>query len=67
MFDVIPPNKHLHPSESALLLFDRAMRIRAISADIVRAAQYLSGFSDQELSELGINRSDLEDTIRRYI
>lgn len=67
MFDVIPPSKQPMPSESALLLFDRAMQIRAISADIVRAAQYLNGFSDQDLSELGINRSDIEDTIRRYI
>ncbi|WP_170419721.1 hypothetical protein [Ruegeria atlantica] len=67
MFDVIPPGKQPNISESALLLFDRAMRMRAISVDIVRAAQYLNGYSDQELSELGINRSDIEDTIQRYI
>ncbi|WP_282171145.1 hypothetical protein [Ruegeria atlantica] len=67
MFDVIPPSKQLPPTNSALLLFDRAMRIRAISSEIVRAAQYLNSFSDQELSELGINRSDLDDTIQRYI
>ncbi len=67
MFDVIPPTTQPAPSASALLLFDRAMRIRAISTDIVKAAQYLDGMSDQQLSELGINRSDIEDTIQRYI
>ncbi|CUH47755.1 MULTISPECIES: DUF1127 domain-containing protein [Ruegeria] len=67
MFDVIPPSKQLPPTTSALQLFDRAMQLRAVSADIVRAAQYLNSFSDQELSELGINRSDLDDTIQRFI
>lgn len=67
MFDVIPPTNQPTPAASALLLFDRAMRIRAISDDIVRAAQYLNSMSDHQLSELGINRSDIEDTIERYI
>lgn len=66
MFDVIPPANAPAPTASALLLFDRAMRIRAISSDIVRAAQYLDGLSDTQLAELGINRSDIEDTIQRY-
>lgn len=67
MFDVIPPANQPTPSATALLLFDRAMRIRAISPEIVRAAQYLDGLSDNQLAELGINRSDIEDTINRYI
>jgi len=68
MFDVIPPTTNQPaPAASALLLFDRAMRIRAISSDIVRAAQYLDSLPDNQLSELGINRSDIEDTIQRYI
>lgn len=67
MFDVIQPTNQPTPAASALLLFDRAMRIRSVSADIVRAAQYLDSLSDQQLSELGINRSDIEDTIERYI
>ncbi|WP_170775824.1 hypothetical protein [Ruegeria lacuscaerulensis] len=67
MFDDVSLNGRLTPAESALLLFDRAMRIQAIRADIVRAAQYLDGFSDRKLSELGINRSDIETTIDRYI
>lgn len=52
---------------SALLLFDRAMTMRAISGDIVRAAQELNRLSDHELSELGINRTDIEDVIAQYI
>ncbi len=52
---------------SALLLFDRAMNVQAISSDIVRAAQELNRLSDHQLSELGINRSDIENTIDRYI
>lgn len=67
MFDVISPTTTTTPSTSALLLFDRAMRFRAISSDIVRAAQYLDSLTDQQLSDLGINRSDIEDTIQRYI
>ncbi|MEM1005027.1 MAG: hypothetical protein AAF496_15720 [Pseudomonadota bacterium] len=67
MFDVIPPTEMQTPSASALLLFDRAMRIKAISTDIVRAAQYLNGLTDNQLSELGINRCDIEDTIERYL
>lgn len=67
MFDAISTDHQPSPSASALLLFDRAMRIRAVKDDIVRAAQHLGGLSDRQLSELGINRSDLEDTIERYI
>lgn len=67
MFDVIPPKRDPAPVASALMLFDRAMQIRAISGDIVRAAQYLDSLPDNQLSELGINRSDIEETIRRYI
>ncbi|NOD30456.1 DUF1127 domain-containing protein [Ruegeria sp. HKCCD6228] len=67
MFDVIPPTNQPAPAASALLLFDRAMRIRSISPDIVRAAQHLNALTDHQLSELGINRSDIEDTIQRYI
>ncbi|WP_298851908.1 hypothetical protein [uncultured Ruegeria sp.] len=67
MFDVIPPTDQLAPATSALLLFDRAMRIRAIGPDIVRAAQQLNAMTDHQLSELGINRSDIEDTIERFI
>lgn len=55
------------PISSALRLFDRAMRIRAVQTDIVRAAQELNRLSDKQLSELGINRADVEDTIQRYI
>ena len=67
MFDVIPPTRDPAPVASALMLFDRAMQVRAISSDIVRAAQYLDSLSDHQLSELGINRCDIEDTIQRYI
>ncbi len=67
MFDAVRPTDQTAPSASALLLFDRAMRIRAIRGDIVRAAQYLDRFSDKQLSEFGINRADIEDTIQRYI
>lgn len=67
MFDAIPTTTQPTPSATALLLFDRAMRIRAISSDIVRAAQYLDSLGDTQLAELGINRSDIEDTIQRYI
>ena len=66
MFDIT----HTHGGTvdpGALLLFDRAMRIEAISADIVRAAQELNRLSDHQLSELGINRSDIDDMIDRYI
>jgi len=52
---------------SAVLLFDRAMRLQAVRANIVRAAQELNRLSDQELAELGINRSDIDETIERYI
>ncbi|WP_319545497.1 hypothetical protein [Ruegeria conchae] len=54
-------------SNSALLLFDQAMRMRAIQADIVRAGQELNRLSDFELSELGINRCDVEAVIAQYI
>ena len=67
MFDAIPPTNESAPAVSALLLFDRAMRIRSISPDIVRAAQHLNALTDHQLSELSINRSDIEDTIQRYI
>ena len=66
MFDVIPPALRVASSASALLPFDRAMRIRSITGDIVRAAQYLNGLCDQQLSDLGIGRSHIEDTINRY-
>jgi len=52
---------------SALLLFDRAMTMNAIRSDIVRAAQELNRLTDHQLSEIGINRSDIDDTIDRYI
>lgn len=55
------------PSASALMLFDRAMQMRAIRTDIVRAAQELNRLSDRELSELGINRVDVEGVIAQYI
>lgn len=67
MFDFIPSTNQPAPAASALLLFDRAMRLRAISPDIVRAAQHLNGLTDHQLAELGINRSDVEDTIERFI
>ncbi|MGV6804657.1 MAG: hypothetical protein ACWA49_10660 [Ruegeria sp.] len=67
MFDAMPQIGQAGPSASALLLFDRAMRIHAVKEDIVRAAQHLNGLNDQQLSELGINRSDLEEMIERYI
>jgi uncharacterized protein YjiS (DUF1127 family) len=52
---------------SSVLLFDRAMRLQAIKSDIVRAAQDLNRLSDQDLAELGINRSDVEAVIAQYI
>ncbi|WP_120634612.1 DUF1127 domain-containing protein [Ruegeria sp. EL01] len=67
MFDLALPKTQPTPAASALLLFDRAMRIRAVSTDVVRAAQYLDSLSDHQLSELGINRCDIEHTIQRYI
>lgn len=67
MFDLVIPTSRHEPTASALLLFDRAMRIHAIKGDIVSAAQHLNTLSDHHLSELGINRSDLEETIERYI
>ena len=54
-------------SASSVLLFDRAMRLQTIRSNIVRAAQELNRLSDQELADLGINRSDIEDVIERYI
>ncbi|KIC38748.1 hypothetical protein RA27_20255 [Ruegeria sp. ANG-R] len=60
-----PPNQN--PSTNALLLFDRAMKMRAIRADIVCAAQELNRLPDTDLSELGINRSDVEAVIAQYI
>lgn len=66
MLDIksIPETKAI---ASALPLFDRAMKVQAIRSDIVRAAQELNRLSDHELAELGINRSDLDDTIDRFI
>ncbi|UWR02598.1 hypothetical protein K3740_16360 [Ruegeria conchae] len=61
------PNPKQTVSNSALLLFDQAMRMRAIQADIVRAGQELNRLSDFELSELGINRCDVEAVIAQYI
>ncbi len=55
------------PSASALLLFDRVQRINSIKDDIVRAAQHLNSLPDHHLAELGLNRSEIEDTIDRYI
>lgn len=55
------------PPASALMLFDRARRINSIKNDIVRAAQQLNSLSDQQLAELGLNRSEIEETIERYI
>ena len=60
-------NPKQNVSNSALLLFDQAMRMRAIQADIVRAGQELNRLSDFELSELGINRCDVEAVIAQYI
>lgn len=55
------------PLSSALVLFDRAMQMRAIRRDIVSAAQELNRLSDRELSELGINRVDIEAVIAQFI
>nr|WP_170613123.1 DUF1127 domain-containing protein [uncultured Ruegeria sp.] len=66
MLDTIGVHQE-RPIASALLLFDRAMQIRAVRSDIVRAAQELNRLSDNQLSELGINRSDLDETIQLYI
>ncbi len=63
----INPKFDRRPSTSALLLFDSAMKMRAIGRDIVCAAQELNRLSDHELSELGINRSDVEAVIAQYI
>ncbi len=61
------PNHEPSARASSVLLFDRAMRLQAIRSDIVRAAQDLNRLSDQDLAELGINRSDIDDVIERYI
>ncbi len=66
MLDANPTPKQT-PSNSALVLFDRAMRMYAIRADIVCAAQELNRLSDSDLSELGINRCDVEAVIAQYI
>ncbi len=66
MLDTNPVNDQ-NPSTSALMLFDRAMQMRAIRKDIVCAAQELNRLSDQELSELGINRVDVETVIAQFI
>ncbi|MES0825815.1 DUF1127 domain-containing protein [Ruegeria sp. SCP11] len=66
MFDSNSPRK-TPVKASSVLLFDRAMRLHAIRSSIVRAAQELSRLSDQELADLGINRSDIDQTIERYI
>lgn len=61
------PNREKPVSASSVLLFDRAMRLQAIKSDIVRAAQELNRLSDHDLAELGINRSDIDNVIERYI
>ncbi|WP_170360670.1 MULTISPECIES: DUF1127 domain-containing protein [Ruegeria] len=66
MFD-FNPNRDQSINASSVLLFDRAMRLQAISSSIVRAAQDLNRLNDSELAELGINRSDIETVIDRYI
>ncbi len=66
MFDLEPIGEK-GTNNSALLLFDRAMQMRAISADVVTAAQELNRLSDHDLSELGINRIDVEAVIAQYI
>ncbi len=66
MFDA-EPIIETGTNNSTLLLFDRAMQMRAISADVVNAAQELNRLSDHELSELGINRIDVEAVIAQYI
>ncbi|WP_170515987.1 DUF1127 domain-containing protein [Ruegeria atlantica] len=66
MFD-FNPNRDQSINASSVLLFDRAMRLQAISSSIVRAAQDLNRLNDSELAELGINRSDIESVIDRYI
>ena len=60
-------NREPSVNASSVLLFDRAMRLQAIRSDIVRAAHELNRLSDQDLAELGINRSDIDDVIARYI
>ncbi|WP_170410652.1 DUF1127 domain-containing protein [Ruegeria arenilitoris] len=66
MFD-FNPNPDQSINASSVLLFDRAMRLQAISSSIVRAAQDLNRLNDSELAELGINRSDIDTVIERYI
>ncbi|WP_170349834.1 MULTISPECIES: DUF1127 domain-containing protein [Ruegeria] len=66
MFD-FNPNRDQSINASSVLLFDRAMRLQAISSSIVRAAQDLNRLNDSELAELGINRSDIDTVIERYI
>lgn len=61
------PTRDAPIKASTVLLFDRAMRLQTIRTDIVRAAQELNRLSDQDLAELGINRSDVDDVIARYI
>lgn len=61
------PNCKPPVSASSVLLFDRAMRLQGIRSDIVCAAQELNRLSDQDLAEIGINRSNIEDVIERYI
>lgn len=60
-------NPETSVNASSVLLFDRAMRLQAIRSNIVCAAQELNRLSDHELADLGINRSDVEDVIDRYI
>ncbi|MEW2919121.1 hypothetical protein AB1A64_18795 [Ruegeria sp. ANG10] len=66
MFD-FNPRRDQSINASSVLLFDRAMRLQAISSSIVRAAQDLNRLNDSELAELGINRSDIDTVIERYI
>ncbi|SLN47365.1 DUF1127 domain-containing protein [Ruegeria meonggei] len=61
------PTYDVSNTASAVLLFDRAMRVQAVRSDIVRAAQELGRLSDQQLAEIGINRIDIDNTIERFI
>ncbi|WP_377192337.1 hypothetical protein [Ruegeria meonggei] len=61
------PTYDVSNTASAVLLFDRAMRVQSVRSDIVRAAQELGRLSDQQLAEIGINRIDIDNTIERFI
>lgn len=55
------------PTPGALLIFDEAMNVRSKRNEYLSAARELNRMTDHELSEIGINRSDIEETIRRYV